>query len=317
MKRVYLRGNVREMATATVSQLIGTGMMARIQSVDPNPFFFELTLAHEGESRGEIVGIGARVKEWGKRMIRAVAHAFKPAGRTPAQIYDGFYDWHGNEDSRLPVGEVLHSRVQELNGIEQVQAIGYIFPEQADLRTAINNGDRDCCSIEADVVTHEEGGRFVVDAVERGTAVVLGHTSKQMPGFPGAVVRRLAEFGPIEGATGGEGTVASEGAASSSNAAAGGQAQNAAPQTAATAAPAAAAQLTPATAPVLPGAQTLPLDRTAVLNLAKQIGITAADFSPLPVIHQSVPSPSAQPTSTQGSGEPDLTSAQWNQFLPE
>ena len=45
------------MATASVATLIGAGQMARIQAVDQAPFFFELVLAHEGQSSGSLNGV--------------------------------------------------------------------------------------------------------------------------------------------------------------------------------------------------------------------------------------------------------------------
>ena len=244
-----------------------------------------------------------KLKEWGRRIIRAVAHAFNPSGRSPALIYDGFYNWHGNENTRQPVGEVLHSRVQEMAGIEHVQAIGYIYADQADLRTAINLGHRDCCSIEADVVTHEEpGGRYVVDDIERATGVVLGHTSKQLPGFAGAVVRKLSEFGPADGAPALPGST-------------GANAGTAGALPAVPVPPAAA----PAAAPVLPvtaapaGGQQF--SRADLIAAIKSSGLTLADLTAAPVAPAVViVAPPAAPLPPAAT-EVDLRDPQYNEFL--
>lgn len=198
-QRISFRGQVREMAAATVEQLIGFATMQTIRAHDSEPYFFELVLGHEGRSSGNVVGLGHRVKEWSKKVIRAVVHAFNPAGRVPAKIYDGLIDYHGNQEARLPVGEVVHTRVAQLDGREAAQSIGYIYPAHAALKTAINQGERDICSMEVDVLLVEEGQRLIVEDVERATGVVLGHSTRQMPGFAGAVVRPLEEFGPAEG----------------------------------------------------------------------------------------------------------------------
>lgn len=314
MKRVFLRGSVRELQAATVGQMIGAGMMARITAVDANPYFFELMLAHEGQSRGSVVGLGARVKEWTRRVIRALAHAFNPSGRVPPRIYDGLINWHGAEDSRLPVGEIIWSRVAELNGLDHAQAIGWIYPDQGDVRTAINHGERDCCSIEADVVLVQEGTRLIVEDVERAVGVVLGHSSKQMPGFPGAIVRRIEEFGPTEEQTGAEGRsgqsgeAAQAGAQASSQAAAGAESG---PQPAAPATPPTVA------APVQPAA---PPDRATVVQLARQHGLTAAELGSLPPGQPPAQPPVAAPPAQSeipAAENPDLTDAKWNPFLPE
>lgn len=324
MKRVWVRGRVRELQGAAVAELIGAGQMARIAAVDAHPFFCELVLAHEGQSSGAVAGLGQRVKEWAARTIRAVARAFSPMGRVPAQIYDGLINWHGNEDSRVPVGEIVGARVIVLDGRDQAQAIGWIYPEQGALRTAILNGERDCCSIEADVVLIQEGPRLIVEDVERALAVVLGHTTRQMPGFPGAVVRALAEFGPAE----------SQGGTESQP----GQGSEPTP------APAPAPASPPGVSGPLPAAPSTPsgglqppLDRAAVVQLARQHGLVAADLgapapaalAPAPVVapvpapvpapgvaQPLVATPPAQPEAGKpGAGHFDLTDPKWNPFL--
>ena len=184
------------MAAADVQAMIGAHHYQQIVAADASPFFVQMTIGHEGTSSGSLSGLGARVKEWGKRVVRALVHAFDPAGRVPARIYDGIINWHGGEDSRVAVGEVLHSRGQELSGVLHAEAVGYIYADQMDLREAIRKGERDCCSIEADVVVSEQAGRVIVEDVERATGVVLGHTSRQTPGFAGARVMALSEFCP-------------------------------------------------------------------------------------------------------------------------
>src|SRR5262245_10020873 len=77
--RVSLRAQLRELAATNVEALIGPRLYGSITVVDPSPFFVEMVVAHEGQSRGEVVGFGAQVKEWGKRVIRALAHAFNPS----------------------------------------------------------------------------------------------------------------------------------------------------------------------------------------------------------------------------------------------
>jgi hypothetical protein len=186
------------MAAATAQQLIGLGRMQQIQLVDPEPYFFELVLAHEGNSTGKIAGLGNRIKQWAEKTIRAVVHVFSPAGRQPAKIYDGFDDWHGNQSTRLPVGEIVHARLDQ-TGTTKAKALGWIYPGFNQLREEITAGARDCCSIEVDVdgIEHEDG-RIEITEVHSAPGVVLGHTSKQTPGFKGAKVLALQEFGPEE-----------------------------------------------------------------------------------------------------------------------
>lgn len=196
--KVHLRAQVREMANSAVTALLGQSVYDRLTAGDDAPFFVEMTVAHEGTSTGEVQGFGAMVKEWGKRVIRALVSAFNPAGRVPARIFDGVEHWHGNEGGRVAVGEIAHSRAVERNGRTEAQVVGYVFPAFPDVREAVRAGERDCCSIEADVVLSADAARVVVEDVERASAVVLGHTSRQTPGFEGSTVRALSEFGPVD-----------------------------------------------------------------------------------------------------------------------
>ena len=193
MASVKMLGRINEMALPTVRELIGLTQWEAITALDPEPTFVEMTIAHEGTSRGEVVGWGARLKEWGKRVIRAVVNAFAPAGRVPVRIYDGVEHWHGNQAQRVPVGEVIHSFGYDANGVEEARVIGWIYPRFKVIAT-----DRDCCSMEIDGLIVDVNGHSVVEEIYQAVAVVLGHTSKQTPGFAGARVQAITEFGPVE-----------------------------------------------------------------------------------------------------------------------
>ena len=195
MPRVQIHGRINEMALPTVQELIGLTQWQRIIELDPEPTFVEMTIAHEGTSRGEIVGWGARLKEWGKRVIRAVVQAFAPSGKVPVRIYDGLEHWHQNQAQRVPVGEVIHSFDYEAGGLTEARVIGWVYPRYKVIAT-----ERDCCSMEVDGLIVEVNGHSVVEEIYQAVAVVLGHTAKQTPGFAGARVQAITEFGPVEAA---------------------------------------------------------------------------------------------------------------------
>jgi hypothetical protein len=273
-QQIHLRGRITELAAATVATLLGAGQMARIQAVDQEPFFFELVLAHEGTSNGSLNGFTV-VKEWLKRTVQAVAHAFTPQGRIPASIYDGIDHWHGNEVGRVPVGEIVDARPVAERGIETARAIGWVYPQFGDVREFIRTGARDCCSIEADVEAETINGRVVVQDVLRGVGVVLGHTSKQTPGFAGAKIRKLTEFGPEEASSSGSPTPA--------GASSGQQGQSTVP---------AAAEVAPTSAPSFTNEQLVAAIRAANLKPAEVWPELAAEPKPLP---SPIPTPPEQP----------------------
>ncbi len=194
-KRMCVRARINEMALPAVRDLIGLTQWQQITALDPEPTFVEMTIAHEGTSRGEIVGWGARLKEWGKRVIRSVVQAFAPSGKVPVRIYDGLEHWHENQAQRVPVGEVIHSFDYDESGVAEARVIGWIYRRFKGVAA-----QRDCCSMEIDGLVVEQNGKTVVEEIFQAVAVVLGHSSKQTPGFAGARVQTITEFGPEEAA---------------------------------------------------------------------------------------------------------------------
>ncbi len=196
-KRVLVPARITELQQSAVAEMIGPVRMGQITSVDGEPMFVSLTVGHEGVSGGAISGLGAIVKEWSARVIRRLAELLRPAGRQPAAIYDGIEHYHGNADARIAVGEVVHGRTTEGQHGLQADAIGYVYP--GSVREAIRNGERDICSIEADVTySLTDARRAIVEDVYAACAVVLGHSSRQQPGFAGARVALISEMCPPE-----------------------------------------------------------------------------------------------------------------------
>lgn len=282
---IRLRGRVQELAAVDVEGLIGAGQMARIRSVDQEPFFFQMTLAHEGTSTGSLSGV-AVVKEWLARVVRAVAHAFSPQGRIPAAIYDGIDHWHGNEADRVSVGEVVDARPVASSGLETANAIGWVYRQFGTVREFIRSGARDCCSIEADVEAEQVNGRIVVQDVLRGVAVVLGHTSKQTPGFAGARIRKLTEFGP----------------------------ENSSPPVPAGELTGMGASATPAAGEAAPTSPTF--SKADLISAIKSAGIQPGDIWPAPVAPVALPAPIPTPAEKPAAAPIDPLTA-GNPFLPQ
>ncbi|MEW6129594.1 MAG: hypothetical protein AB1757_21315 [Acidobacteriota bacterium] len=298
---VAVRANIQELQSNAVSALIGPVRLAAIQAIDATPMFVEMTVGHEGVSRGEIVGLGAKAKEWGKRVIRRLSELLNPSGRNSAQIFDGGLVYHGNQDARTPCGEVVHSRTTEESGLMTSKAVGYIY--EGEIRELIRSGERDVCSVEAEVEIVEEGGRHFVEDVLNATAVVLGDSRKQTPGFAGARVALITEFMPDGGASGGDDPPPA----------------------------------TPPATPPAPPPATSQLTKEQLVQAIKDAGITAADLGiappPAPTVTQPTATPPATPPATASTLLPpaappekppqatsetlDLSSPEFNEFLPK
>lgn len=280
MASVRIAGRLNEMALPTVRELIGRSEWQRITEMDAEPTFVEMVIAHEGTSRGEIVGWGARLKHWGRKVIHAVVQAFAPAGKVPVRIYDGIDHWHANQRERVPIGEVVHSFKERVNEMDEARVIGWVYPRFKEIATA-----RDCCSMEIDGLIVEVGGQSVVEEIFNAVAIVLGHTSKQTPGFAGARVQAITEFGPVE--AGPEPAAEPTGQTGALN-------------------PSAVAEAAPASAPTF--------TKDQLVTAIREAGIKPEDVWPQPVappLPAPIPTPPEQPVKTI-----DPLSAAGNPFLP-
>jgi hypothetical protein len=298
-QRVLVRARIRELAAESVAALIGPLRFQQITALDPKPMFVSLTVAHEGVSRGEVVGLGARVKEWARKVIARLAELMHPSGRVAPLIYDGSVDWHGNQSSRQPVGEVVASRTGEASGLMSAEAIGYIYAGSMRVRELIALGQLDVCSVEADVILVEEGARSIVEDVLAAPAIVLGDSRKQQPGFAGARVAMITEFMPD-----GDPPPAQL------------PAQPPAPP------PANPPAQPPATPPAQPPAAPQ-LGREQLLQAIRDAGITAADLAPpvtnppQPPASPPPPAPPERPPAQPQSSALDFTDPANNEFLPK
>lgn len=287
-KRVLVSARITELAGDAVSALIGPLRYQQITALDASPMFVSLTVGHEGVSRGEVVGLGARVKEWARKQIARLAELLHPSGRVAPLIFDGSTDWHGNQSGRQPCGEVIASNTGENAGLLEARAVGYIYAGQVQVREMVRSGALDVCSVEADVFLDEQNGRQIVQDVIAATAVVLGNSRKQTPGFAGARVAMITEFMP-------EGDPP--------------PAQPPAPPPA----PAPPAPQPPAAAPAL--------SKEQLLAAIQAAGITAADLAPpapapAPPATPPPPAPPEKPQPQQSSGL-DLSDPANNEFLPK
>jgi hypothetical protein len=291
-QRVIVRARITELAADTVAAMIGPLRYQQITALDPSPMFVSLTVAHEGVSRGEVVGLGARVKEWARKVIARLAELLHPSGRVAPLLFDGSENWHGNTSGRQPCGEVVASRTGESSGLLEAQAVGYIYAGQQRVREMVRSGELDVCSVEADVILVDEGQRTIVDDVIAAPAIVLGNSRKQQPGFVGARVAMITEFCPPDDPL---------------------------PPTPPPAQPPAPPPTPPlATPPAAPQ-----MSRDELVAAMKAHGITAADFAapapPTPPQPPATPPPAPpeRPAQPSQSSALDFTDPANNEFIPK
>jgi len=181
MHNLKIYGQLQEMAASEIKGLIDEKVYGEIKKTDKNPLFKSFVIGHEGESEGNVVGIGTIVKKW----VRGVIQMMHEKLRIGTKIFLN----HGKDNSQLnrqSIGRVVGKALRNVKDKLSVISIMYIKPEFRDQKT-------DMASIEAgfglDVATSE------ITKINDITAIALGDSTKFRPGFSGATLQgALQEF---------------------------------------------------------------------------------------------------------------------------
>jgi hypothetical protein len=166
------------MANNEIADMVGARKIAEIKRSDPNPLFKAFIVGHEGEAKGNMIGVGNIVKRWFQSMIRRLYNKIAEG----LEIFNGHSEDSNSHEGRIPIGRVVAKKlIDDWRGLSVV-AVCYIFPEYRHLNL-------DVASIEADVsYDYEPGGNLVVTDVDEVTAIALGNSAVNIPGFAGATL---------------------------------------------------------------------------------------------------------------------------------
>jgi hypothetical protein len=179
-------GELQEMGAEEVLRSVSALDYKRIKQTDPKPTFRAYVIGHEGESEGKVVGIGRVIKKWVRSAITNINERLV-IGTKVFHLHEMTNDHEG----RQPIGEVVGKTLSEIAGRLSSIAVMYIFPEYRD-------APLDVASIEADITMPESinpNARTVDVDVEEITAIALGNSQMNKPGFAGAtLLASLQEF---------------------------------------------------------------------------------------------------------------------------
>ncbi|MFA5377903.1 MAG: hypothetical protein WC455_19290 [Dehalococcoidia bacterium] len=172
------QAKLRCMANNEIAAMVGARKIAEIKRSDPNPLFKAFIVGHEGEAKGNMIGVGNIVKRWFQSMVRKLYNKIAEG----LEIFNGHSEDSNAHDGRIPIGRVVAKKlIDDWRGLSVV-AVCYIFPEYRHLNL-------DVASIEADVsYDYEPGGNLVVTDVDEVTAIALGNSAVNVPGFAGATL---------------------------------------------------------------------------------------------------------------------------------
>jgi len=172
-----IRAHLRCMASSEIMQMIPAEKLAEIKQKDSAPMFKAFVVGHEGEARGNLIGVGNIIKRWFKSAVEKLHE----------KITAGLQLFHGhaatNETAgREPIGEVVGKKMLNIKDRLSSVVACYIYPYFRKLPL-------DVASIEADVDLQEDAraGLYVAD-VKALTGIALGNSAIETPGFPGATL---------------------------------------------------------------------------------------------------------------------------------
>jgi hypothetical protein len=172
-----IRASLRMMASSEIMQMIPESKLREIKAKDPTPVFKAFVVGHEGEARGNLIGVGNIVKQWFRSAIEKLHNKISVG----LQLFHGHAETNETTD-RESIGEVVGKKLLNIkNRLSSVVAC-YIYPYFKKLPL-------DVASIEADIDLRQgERTGFYINDVKKLTGIALGNSAIDTPGFEGATL---------------------------------------------------------------------------------------------------------------------------------
>ena len=186
-----IRAQLRCMAESEIMAMISPDVLKDIKAKDAHPMFKAFVVGHEGEAKGNLVGVGNIIKQWFKSAIEKL-HGKISAG---IRLFHGHAETNATE-GRVPIGEIVGKKLMDVKDRLSSVVACWIYPSYRHLPL-------DVASIEANVDFNQDNrGNFIVAGVEGVTGVALGNSAIETPGFAGAtLLGQLQAFADEKGIT--------------------------------------------------------------------------------------------------------------------
>lgn len=170
-----IQASIHPMNRDEVLAMVDPLRLQAIKAKDQDPEIRAYVIAHEGEAKGHLVGLGARVIQYFADAVRSI-HDRVGLGTPLFHRHNDTNDQAGRE----AIGEVVGKALKEIGGKLHEVIAAWVDP-------AHRGKDLDIASIEADVEFQERrDGTLSPVSVENVSGVALSSSKVEAPGFPAA-----------------------------------------------------------------------------------------------------------------------------------
>jgi hypothetical protein len=172
-----IRVNLQEMSASAIAEMIEPGVVEEIKrSGDLHPVFRAFTLAHTGDAKGNVIGIGNVLKKWVSSVVNKLYKKIV-TGLRGLQVFLGHGPTNEITADREVIGHVVGKKLTEIDGLTSAVVAIYLKP----LYSAMN---LDVCSLEGQVdLSIDRAGNVIADDVQEISGVALGDSRTETPGF--------------------------------------------------------------------------------------------------------------------------------------
>jgi hypothetical protein len=184
MKDIIALGKLQNFDNSELINNIDPNVLEEIKKRDPNPLFKAYVVAHEGESKSHVVGIGEKVIRWFKNAVSKVYDKLKIG--TPA--FSG-HNADNSTEGRPVVGRVAGKFQNMVDNIKSVISIIHIY-------NPFKDENFDCCSFEGDMTLPDNSNNIVGDNdLKAITGIALANTALGVkPAFAGAKIKAAVQM---------------------------------------------------------------------------------------------------------------------------
>lgn len=168
---------LQNMASGEILQHIPPETLAEIKKTDPHPVLEAYVIAHPGESKTHVVGVGQKILKWGTGVINAIKNKIKIG--TP--VFNG-HNADNSHDGRTIIGRII-AVIQ--NTQNEVINIIHRFKDFVHLKADVASFEAPPLKLAPGIEL--EGHEVKPDEIGDITGLALAHSATAKPAFSGAV----------------------------------------------------------------------------------------------------------------------------------